>query len=116
MRRSDRPGRLAAFEVMVNVPAIRNLIRENKIYQIHSTMMTHAREGMQTMDQCLRDYYFAGLITLDIAMERCHNPKELRALIAAREQEMEGTEDDSSRPIPKDGRREGVRDTGFVPQ
>ena len=52
LKRSDRPGRLAAFEMMVGIPAVRNLIREGKIYQIPSTMMTHKKEGMQTMDQC----------------------------------------------------------------
>tara|TARA_B100000530_G_C15920669_1_gene473036 strand:- start:528 stop:1676 length:1149 start_codon:yes stop_codon:yes gene_type:complete len=98
LKRSDRPGRLAAFEMMVGIPAVRNLIREGKIYQIPSTMMTHKKEGMQTMDQCLRDYYFANLITLETAMSRCHNPKELRNLIAAKEaelQEASGEESDS---------------------
>ncbi|MHA2609764.1 MAG: type IV pilus twitching motility protein PilT [bacterium JZ-2024 1] len=80
---ADGKGRVAAFEVMVNIPAVRNLIREQKIYQIHSVMMTHTRLGMQTMDQCLRDYYFRGLITLETAMAAAHNPKELQRLIAA---------------------------------
>jgi len=80
---ADGRGRLAAFEVMVNIPAVRNLIREQKIYQIHSTMMTHTKLGMQTMDQCLRDYYFSGRITLETAMAAAHNPKELQRLIAA---------------------------------
>ena len=98
LKRSDRPGRLAAFEMMVGIPAVRNLIREGKIYQIPSTMMTHKKEGMQTMDQCLRDYYFANLITLETAMSRCHNAKELRNLIAAKEAELSeasGEESDS---------------------
>ncbi len=81
--RADGKGRVAAFEVMINIPAIRNLIREQKIYQIHSTMMTHSHAGMMTMDQCLRDYYFQGLITLETAMSAAHNPKELERLIAA---------------------------------
>ena len=89
LKRADRDGRLAAFEMMVGIPAVRNLIREGKIYQIQSTMMTHKKEGMQTMDQCLRDYYFANLITLETAMSRCHSPKELRNLIAAKEAELE---------------------------
>lgn len=80
---ADGKGRLAAFEVMLNIPAVRNLIREQKIYQIHSTMMTHTKLGMQTMDQCLRDYYFSGRITLETAMAAAHNPKELQRLIAA---------------------------------
>ncbi|MHA2620746.1 MAG: type IV pilus twitching motility protein PilT [bacterium JZ-2024 1] len=81
--RADGRGRVAAFELMLNIPAVRNLIREQKIYQIHSTMMTHSKLGMITMDQCLRDYYFQGLITLETAMQAAHNPKELQRLIAA---------------------------------
>ena len=113
LQRSDRPGRLAAFEVMLGVPAVRNLVRENKIYQIHSTMMTHGRIGMQTMDQCLRDYYIAGLITLDTALEKCHSPKEFRNLVSAREKEMEEGSDDrgSGSDTPEKG-----SSMGFVPQ
>lgn len=80
---ADGKGRVAGFEVMINIPAVRNLIREQKIYQIHSTMMTHSKMGMQTMDQCLRDYYFAGKVTLETAMGSAHNSKELQRLIAA---------------------------------
>ncbi|MGH8104223.1 MAG: type IV pilus twitching motility protein PilT [bacterium] len=80
---ADGKGRIAAFEVMINIPAVRNLIREQKIYQIHSTMMTHSKMGMQTMDQCLRDLYFNGKITMETAMGAAHNSKELQRLIAA---------------------------------
>ena len=56
-------GRVAAFEVMVANPAIRNLIRENKAYQLTSQIQINKRMGMQTMDDALFDLYLAGLIT-----------------------------------------------------
>ncbi|WP_407655298.1 type IV pilus twitching motility protein PilT [Candidatus Fervidibacter sacchari] len=75
-------GRIAAVEIMIANPAIRNLIREGKTYQIPSIIQTSAAEGMQTMDQALRDLYVKGLITYETAMERAHNPEELKKLIA----------------------------------
>lgn len=81
--RADGNGRIAPFEVMLNIPAIRNLIRERKLFQIHSTMMTHAKLGMITMDQALRDYYFERKITLETAMAAANNPSNLQRLIAA---------------------------------
>ncbi len=80
---ADGGGRVAAFEVMLNIPAIRNLIRERKEFQIHSTMMTHTHLGMMTMDQCLRDRYLDGLITLEVAMAHANNVGNLQRLIAA---------------------------------
>ena len=80
--RADGVGRIAAFEVLINIPAIRNLIRERKIFQIHSTMMTHQKLGMVILDQCLRDYYFDRKITLETAMAAAHSPSNLQRLIA----------------------------------
>ncbi len=76
-------GRVASFEVMLNIPAIRNLIREKKEFQIHSTMMTHAKLGMQTMDQNLRDRYLDRLITLETALAHAGNVGNLQRLISA---------------------------------
>lgn len=55
-------GRVAAFEVMITNPAIRNLIRENKTYQIISQIQTNKKVGMQTMDDALFDLYMKGKI------------------------------------------------------
>ncbi len=55
-------GRCAAFEVMHINPAIRNLIRESKTYQIQSTMQTNKKAGMQTMDDCIYDLYANNVI------------------------------------------------------
>jgi twitching motility protein PilT len=76
-------GRVAAFEVMLNIPAIRNLIREKKEFQIHSVMMTHSKLGMMTMDQCLRDRYLERLITLEVAMAHAGNVGNLQRLISS---------------------------------
>lgn len=75
-------GRIAAMEIMIATPAIRNLIREAKTHQIPSMIQTGADVGMQTMDQALRDLYVRGLITYEEAMGRAHNPEELKKLIA----------------------------------
>ncbi len=79
--RAGQPGRVAVVEVMVANAAIRNLIRENKAFQMHSIIQTSADVGMQSMDQALRDLYIQNLITYETAMKRSHNPDELEKLI-----------------------------------
>jgi len=59
--------RVAAREILVNTPAVSNLIRENNIAQIRSTIQTGAKEGMQTMENCLKGLVKEGLITEDVA-------------------------------------------------
>jgi twitching motility protein PilT len=61
-------GRIVAFEVMHNTVAIKNLIRENKTYQINSMMQTSKKLGMQTMDDCLYDLYMGGHISAESAL------------------------------------------------
>jgi twitching motility protein PilT len=60
-------GRVAAHEIMVGTPAIRNLIREAKVAQMYSSIQTGQKYGMQTLDQCLQDYVRKGLIAPDQA-------------------------------------------------
>jgi len=79
--RAGTPGRIAALEIMVASPAIRNLIREAKAHQITSVIQTSAHLGMQTMDQCLRDLYQRGLITYEEAMARAMNQEELKKML-----------------------------------
>jgi twitching motility protein PilT len=79
--RAGEPGRVAAVEVMIASPAIRNLIRENKAHQITSIVQTSGEIGMQTMDMALRDLYQQGLITYEVAMARAMNPDELRKMM-----------------------------------
>ena len=56
-------GRVAAHEIMIGTPAIRNLIRENKIAQMYSAIQTGQQFGMQTLDQCLQDLVQKGVVS-----------------------------------------------------
>lgn len=62
-------GRIAAHEIMVATPAIRNLIREDKVAQMYSAIQTGQQYGMQTLDQCLQDLVKRGLVTRQEAMQ-----------------------------------------------
>lgn len=75
-------GRVPANEIMVASPAIRNLIREAKTHQITSMIQTSANMGMFTMDQCLRDLYLKGWVSLEDIMSRCTNVEELKKMLA----------------------------------
>ncbi|MEE8118403.1 MAG: type IV pilus twitching motility protein PilT [Gammaproteobacteria bacterium] len=66
-------GRIAAHEIMLGTPAIRNLIRENKIAQMYSAIQTGQAAGMQTLDQNLQDLLKAGSITKDEARSKAAN-------------------------------------------
>ncbi|GAA61086.1 twitching motility protein PilT [Pseudoalteromonas sp. BSi20652] len=66
-------GRVAAHEIMIAVPAIRNLIREDKIAQMYSSIQTGASVGMQTMDQCLNNLVNRGVITNAAAKEKAQD-------------------------------------------
>ncbi|MBX3117820.1 MAG: type IV pilus twitching motility protein PilT [Fimbriimonadaceae bacterium] len=80
--RASGSGRVPANEIMLATPAVRNLIRENKSHQIHSTIQTGHSYGMISMDQCLRDLYLKGIITLEEAMSRAVNVDELKKMIS----------------------------------
>jgi twitching motility protein PilT len=81
--RANGPGRAMSLEVMVPNPAIRNLIREDKIHQIYSQMQIgQDKFGMQTMNQSLASLYSRRLISLEDAMGRSSDPEELKTLIA----------------------------------
>jgi twitching motility protein PilT len=77
---ADGGGRAVAVEVMMAIPAIRNLIREGKTHQVYSAMQAGARHGMQTMDQSLADLVRRGQITYDLGLERCHHAEEYARL------------------------------------
>ena len=65
--RADGQGRVAAMEVMLANTAVRNCIREGKIYQLPSIILTSKSEGMQTMDNAIAQLYMAGKITRETA-------------------------------------------------
>jgi twitching motility protein PilT len=68
-------GRIAAHEIMIGTPAIRNLIREAKIAQMYSAIQTGGSLGMQTMDQCLQTMLSKGLISREVARDKAKMPE-----------------------------------------
>ncbi len=82
--RSDGRGRVLAVEVMIPNPAIRNLIRENKIHQLYSQLQVgQSKFGMQTMTQSLLDLHTRRLISYEEAMGHATEPDELRPMLGA---------------------------------
>ena len=70
-------GRVAAHEIMIGTPAIRNLIREGKIAQMYSAIQTGQAAGMQTLDQCLQELMSKGVITKEEARYKAQNKDAL---------------------------------------
>lgn len=70
-------GRVAAFEVMLGTPAIKNLIREGKTFQIPSMMQTSKKMGMQTLDDAIYDLYLNGKISAEHALNYSQDPAAL---------------------------------------
>jgi Tfp pilus assembly pilus retraction ATPase PilT len=81
-------GRVAAHEIMIGTPAIRNLIREGKIAQMYSAIQTGIKEGMQTLDQCLQDLLSKGVITKEEARFKART----RTPSSSPERELSGKE------------------------
>ncbi|MED5370835.1 MAG: type IV pilus twitching motility protein PilT [Myxococcota bacterium] len=75
MRKKTGDGRIAAHEILIANPAIRNLIRENKLYQIQSILQTAKQDGMQTMEDCLKDLAMRRIINRKDAVEYTGNHK-----------------------------------------
>ncbi|MBR9867634.1 MAG: type IV pilus twitching motility protein PilT [Oceanospirillales bacterium] len=73
--KKPKGGRVAAHEIMVGTPAIRNLIREDKVAQMYSAIQTGAAFGMITLDQSLTDLMQKGIITRETARAKALNPK-----------------------------------------
>ena len=69
--------RSLAYELLVNTPAIANLIRERKVSQIYSQLQTGSKEGMNTLEQCLLGLVKSGAISRQEAMGKASNPKAL---------------------------------------
>ncbi|HVT61392.1 MAG TPA: type IV pilus twitching motility protein PilT [Thermoanaerobaculia bacterium] len=81
--RAGGKGRALALEVLVPSPAIRNLIREDKVHQIYGMMQAgQAKHSMQTFNQSLAALYFRRMITLETALSRSSFPDELQEIIA----------------------------------
>ena len=69
--------RSLAYELMINTPAIANLIRGRKISQIYSQLQTGSKDGMNTLEQCLKTLVDQGEISQQEALGKASNPKAL---------------------------------------
>ena len=104
--RADGLGRVVALEILVPSPAIRNLIRDDKVHQIYSTMQTGQEKlGMQTMNQSLVTLYMKRLISLETAMGASSMKDELAQMIERGAGTVPGA--GLNRPMP--GMRTGAR-------
>jgi twitching motility protein PilT len=72
-KRRDRRGRVAALEIMIANPAVRNLIREGKTYQIPSMIQTGKKYGMQSMDDAIMELLMKKIISPDDAYTKCND-------------------------------------------
>ncbi|HUP53654.1 MAG TPA: type IV pilus twitching motility protein PilT [Longimicrobiales bacterium] len=82
--RAKGKGRVAAAEVMMCTPAIRAVIRDEKIHQIYSLMQAGKKHGMQTMNDALHMLYMKGEVTLEEALKRSSDPNELLRAVGER--------------------------------
>lgn len=77
LKTHDGNGRVASHEILIANPAVRNLIRENKITQINSVLQTGQASGMQTMDQSLQSLVRQGLIAPEVVRRRAQNSESM---------------------------------------
>jgi len=82
--RTRSSGRIAATEIMLGTSAVKNLVREGKIHQLHNVIRTSTKLGMCTMDQSLARLYVQGIISGETLMEFCHNKDEVEEITGRR--------------------------------
>ncbi|UCH34828.1 MAG: type IV pilus twitching motility protein PilT [Armatimonadota bacterium] len=83
VKRADSRGRVAAFETLVAIPAVRSSIRERKTHQVASVIQTGVKQGMMTLDQSLAGLVKAGMVTYDEAGNKAKEPQEFANLCAS---------------------------------
>jgi twitching motility protein PilT len=88
---ADGRGRVAAVEVLLPTPAVRNLIREGKTHQLYSAIQTGGDHGMQTMDASLVDLVQRGRITIEAARRRASVVAEFERLLAGEQPALAST-------------------------
>jgi twitching motility protein PilT len=75
----DKPGRIAAFEIMINTPSIAALIRDNKTFRIQSDIQTGSKFGMLTLDSFLIDLYLQGIISREEVINKSQDATTIMA-------------------------------------
>jgi twitching motility protein PilT len=82
-KRADQPGMIPAVEVMLCTPAVRNCIRENRVFEIPNIVETSRALGMQTLDSSIKQLFVNGYITKEDAVAQAAHPEKLERSIAA---------------------------------
>ncbi|MSR40309.1 MAG: type IV pilus twitching motility protein PilT [Phycisphaerales bacterium] len=82
-RRKDRPGMVPAIEVLLCTPAVRNIIREARTYEIPNVIETNRAMGMQSLDNAIAELYFNGMIAREDAVAQASHPDKLDRMLAA---------------------------------
>ena len=82
-RRADQPGMIPGLEIMLCTPAVRNCIRENRIFEIPNVIETSRALGMQTLDSCIKQLYVNGYISREDAIAQAAHPEKLERSLAA---------------------------------
>ncbi|MDX1932620.1 MAG: type IV pilus twitching motility protein PilT [Capsulimonadales bacterium] len=103
LKRADGKGRIAAFETMVATPAVRNLIREGKTFQLGSTIQIGAKDGMMDLDQSLARLVADGVVTREDAQDKCGQPTQFLQYLAYYQTEQLArvqADKNKARPVP----------------
>ncbi|MBI2831015.1 MAG: type IV pilus twitching motility protein PilT [Chloroflexi bacterium] len=100
---ADEKGRIAAIEIMLGNPAVKNLIREGKLHQLPNAISTHGRAGMKLLDMSLAELYCKGFISYDNASAFCQSQGELTKLIQSMSQKS-----DEAKPLGSSKNGEGT--------
>ena len=82
--RAEGIGRIAAVEIMLGTPAVKNLVREGKEHQLHNVIRTSMKQGMMTMDQSLARLYAQGTISMETLLEYSRNREEVEEIVGRR--------------------------------
>ena len=85
VRRANGRGRAVATEIMFITPAIANLVREGKTYQVTSALQSGAANGMHSMDQHLAELVNGGDVAYEAAMEKVQDPETFDRLVTRRD-------------------------------
>jgi len=79
--KANGTGRVPSLEILINTPAVANLVREGKVHQIYSVLQTNTKEGMTTMDNYIKELYLKNVITRHDALQNVHNLVEFDHLL-----------------------------------
>ncbi|MBI3922649.1 MAG: type IV pilus twitching motility protein PilT [Armatimonadetes bacterium] len=87
LKRIDGKGRVAAYETLIAVPAVRNIIREAKTFQLPSTIQTGLKQGMMSLDQYLAGLVLDGVVTREAAFDKASDPNNFNQIYQEMEQD-----------------------------